>query len=90
LSVGEGDEPDPAVSVAPGGSQTPRRVLEVKARAYKGGLRRLEPRAVALAEAIRDVLAAGGTPGEVRRLLAEIGLTTEETPREAKEALRKR
>lgn len=88
--VGEGDEPGktPPASLRP--SESPRRVLEVKARAYKGGLRRLDGRADALAEAIRGVLAAGGTAGEVRRLLSEIGLETEEIPRQAREALRRR
>lgn len=89
MSIG-GTETGEAPSGVHGGSQTPRRALEVKARAYKGGLRRLEPRADALAEAVRDVLEAGGTAAEVRGLLAEIGLTTEETPRVVKEALRRR
>jgi hypothetical protein len=83
----EADE-DPPRPLKP--SQGPRRMLEVKARAYMGGWRKLRPRAETLAAAARDVLAVGGSAAEVRGLLAEVGVTPDAMPPEVKEALRKR
>lgn len=98
--------PESAVdaSADPGGSQTtgeglsepqrpsqgPRRMLEVKARAYRGGWVKLRPRAEALAEAVRDVLAVGGTAAEVRGLLAEVGVSEDAIPPEVRALLKRR
>lgn len=82
--------PPEAVSASPDGSQGPRRRLEVAARSYKGGLAKLAPRVDKLADAVRDVLAAGGSPAEVRAMLAEVGLRPEDIPRPVQDAIRRR
>ncbi len=88
--VPEGHEAAEGVSGPQKPSQGPRRMLEVKARAYRGGWDKLRPRAVALADAVRDVLAVGGTPAEIRGLLAEVGVSADAVPPEVKEALKRR
>ncbi len=69
--------------------QGPRRMLEVKARAYMGGWRKIRPRAEALADAVRAVLAVGGTVAEVRGLLAELDVPPDAIPPEVREALKR-
>lgn len=86
----ESDETGQPTSTRQKTVQGPRRMLEVKARAYRGGWDKLRPRAEALADAVRDVLSVGGTPAEVRGLLAEVGVGPDALPPEVRDALRRK
>lgn len=64
-----------------------RRELDVAARSYRAGLARLQPRADRLADAVRGMLAAGGSVADVAALLDEAGLTERDLPADVRALL---